>query len=89
MGMDLERTHGQSTVSYGGITAVSHKGVVFNCAKKLQQKLCHEKHTAAPQYFSMSLCTCNSNKIYCYTRSIFIKYQYQKGGPPFLRVLGQ
>ena len=88
MGMDLERTHGQSTVRfrYGGITVVSHKGVVFNCAKRWQIN-CVVKSTQP--HFSILVCQlvlANSNDLYCSTRSVSINYQYQNGGPPFLRV---
>ena len=86
MGMDLERTHGQTTVRYGGITVVSHKVVVFNCAK-IWQINCVRKSTLP--HFSILVCQfvlANSNEVYCSTRSVSINYQYQNGGPPFLRV---
>ena len=55
MGMDLERTHGQSTVRYVGITAVSYKGVMLNCAMKWQQN-CVMKSTL--QHLSILVCQC-------------------------------
>ena len=86
MGMDLERAHGQTTVRYGGITVVSHEVVVFNYAK-IWQINCVRKSTLP--HFSILVCQfvfANSNELYCSTRSVSINYQYQNGGPPFLRV---
>ena len=65
---------------------VSHRYVVFNCAKRWQQN--YDMKSTLP-HFSILVCQfvfANSNEVYGSTRSLSINYQYQNGRPPFLRV---